>query len=247
MDVREWDITLSPFSATFSRDITFPFLIGNGLGVIDNTTLIVVNNVPPQSIYEMDITTTSAVGTYKFDLPPTHQVAGDILLTTTNKLLVTTASSPNSYLLQYDYLTGNLELTITLNPTVAEGPWGIFENSGNIYVAGSLGGIYSIDTTSPYNITLVNNVGNQIYGASQIPSCLTNDFIIPTCRCYSITNTNIYNTLSFRYYDCDGVLINETIPPNSSRKFCGNGVTSVGQGTLVGDCDVSCKGAYPNT
>ena len=126
----------------------------------------------------MNITATSAVATYKFNLPPTHIVAGDILLTTTNKLLVTTAASTNIYLLQYDYLTGTLELTITLNPTFYGGPWGIFQDSGNIYVASSLGGIYQIGTTSPYNITLINDTGHSIYGASQIPSCLNSEFII---------------------------------------------------------------------
>jgi len=178
--VREWDITLSPFSATFNRDITFPFTVGNGLGVIDNQTLITTNESSPQSVYEMDITTTTAVDTFKFNLPPTHLVAGDIMLTTTNKLLVTTAESPNIYLLQYDYLTGVLELTITLNPTVGGGPWGIFEEFGNIYITDSLGRIYNVDTSSPYNITLINSTGNLIYGASQSPVCLTTDFTTPT-------------------------------------------------------------------
>ena len=179
--VREWNITLNPFIATYSRDLNFPFSIGNGLGVINDTTLIVTNGYVPQSIYEMDITTNTPISTYKFDLPIGHSVSGDILLTTTNKLLVTTDESVNIYLLQYDYLTGNLELTITLNPTVVD-PWGIFENSGNIYVATGGGDVYSVNTNFPYNITFVNNTGHPVYGASQVPSCLTSSFttIIPT-------------------------------------------------------------------
>ena len=176
--VREWNITLNPFTSTYSRDLNFPFFIGAGLGVIDDTTLIVTNISAPQSIYEMDITTNTPVPTYKFDLPTGHTVSGDILLTTTNKLLVTTSESPNIYLLQYDYLTGILELTITLNPTVSGGPWGIFENSGNIYVATGAGDVYSVNTNSPYNVTSVSNTGNPIYGASQVPSCLDTDFTI---------------------------------------------------------------------
>ena len=179
--VREWNITLNPFTATYSRDLNFPFSIGAGLGVINDTTLIVTNGYVPQSIYEMDITTNTPISTYKFDLPIGHSISGDILLTTTNKLLVTTNESVNIYLLQYDYLTGNLELTITLNPTVVD-PWGIFENSGNIYVATGGGDVYSVNTNFPYNITFVSNTGHPVYGASQVPSCLTSSFttIIPT-------------------------------------------------------------------
>lgn len=177
--VIEWNITLSPFTATYNRNLTFPIPIGNGLGVINDTTLIVSSYGAPESIYEMDITTNTPVSTYKFDLPPTQSVSGDILLTTTNKLLVTTEDGPNKYLLQYDYLTGNLELSITLNPTVTGGPYGIFEDSGNIYVADGNGNVYSVDTTLPYNISLINNTGHVVYGGSQIPSCLDSELIIP--------------------------------------------------------------------
>ena len=180
--IREWNITLSPFTSIYNRNLTLPFPIGNGLSVINDTTLIVSNAITPQSIYEMDITTNTPVSTYKFDLPPTHSVSGDMLLTTTNKLLVTTQDTPISsdiYLLQYDYSTGNLELTIPLNPTITGGPWGIFEDSGNIYVATGNGNVYSIGTTIPYNITLINNTSNGILGSSQVPSCLDTEFNIP--------------------------------------------------------------------
>jgi hypothetical protein len=67
------------------------------------------------------------------------------------------------------------------------------------------------------------------------------------CGCYAITNTNSYNTLVIKYYNCSGILLNLSIPPNSFGKFCGTGVTTAGQGTLIGACDASCIGTYPNT
>jgi len=67
------------------------------------------------------------------------------------------------------------------------------------------------------------------------------------CGCYTITNTNSYNTLAIKYYDCSGVVINLAIPPNSYGKFCGTGVTTVGQGTFIGPCNGACSGTYPNT
>ena len=245
-NILEWNITLNPFSATLNRSLTPPFNLSPGLGAINNTSLIVGDNSTPQKLYELNITTNTPVATLKITLPVSHEVAGDVLLTTTNKLLVTTINNSlfDYHLLQYNYATGVLELDVTINTVYA--PYGLFQNNGNIYVVDSGGNVYTVNTVSPYNTTYIQNLVGNVNGASQVPSCLTNELIIPTCRCYSITNTNIYNTLSFKYYNCDGVLINKTIPPNSYGKFCGNGVTSVGQGTLVGDCDVNCEGTYPN-
>jgi len=246
-NILEWNITLNPFSAVLNRSLTPPFSIGPGLGAINDTTLIVGDTSSPQKLYELNITTNTPVATLKVTLPTSYTVAGDILVTTTNKLLVTATNEAlyNFHLLQYNYATGVLELDVTINTFF--GPLGLFQNNGNIYVVDSGGNVYTVNTVSPYNTTYIQNLVGNVYGASQVPSCLTSQFIIPTCRCYSITNTNIYNTLSLKYYDCDGVLISLTIPPNSSGKFCGTGVTTVGQGTLVGDCDISCKGTYPNT
>jgi hypothetical protein len=151
----------------------------------------------------------------------------------------------NYHLLQYNYSTGVLELDVTINTFYA--PYGLFQNNGNIYVVDSGGNVYTVNTISPYNTTYIQNLVGNVYGASQVPSCLTNELIIPNCGCYTITNTNSYNTLGIKYYDCNGILINLTIPPNSYGKFCGTGVTSVGQGTFIGDCDGTCSGTYPNT
>lgn len=179
--VREWDITLSPFTITFNRDITFTGDTGAGLCSVDDTTLIVTDSSQgwPFKIMEVDILGVSPVYTYKFDLPLFRIIAGDMLLTTTNKLLVTTSEAPSytqSYLSQYDYSTGYFELDIPLS---IPAPYGLFEDNGVLYITDGSGDVYSASTSSPYTISLIQNTGYSVFGSSQIPSCVLNDFETP--------------------------------------------------------------------
>jgi hypothetical protein len=175
-NILEWNITLNPFSAISNRSITPPFNLSPGLASVDDFTLIVGDLETPQNLYELNILTNTPVATLKITLPTSHIVAGDILLTTTGKLLVTTVSDTNFHLLQYDYTTGSLELNIVLGVFYA--PFGLFENNDNVYVTDIAGNVYTVDTISPYNTTYIQSAGSYIYGASQVPSCLTTDFTI---------------------------------------------------------------------
>jgi outer membrane protein assembly factor BamB len=176
-NIKEWNITLNPFSATLNRSLTPPFNLSPGLGAINDTTLIVGDLSTPQKLYELNITTNTPVATLKVTLPASHEVAGDVLLTTTNKLLVLTSVGVVRHLLQYNYTNGSLELDIILGITFA--PYGLFQDNGNIYVTDAAGGnIYRVDTVSPYNTTFIQSAESFIFGASQVPSCLTVNFIV---------------------------------------------------------------------
>jgi len=178
--VNEWDITLSPFTAVFNRTITLPHNTGPGLGAIDDTTLIAVNNtVAPNQVVTLDITTSNAVSTYKFDMMAGRTVAGDLLKTTTDKVLITNYdSSSTQYITQYDFNTGLVDVDITLSPTISS-PWGIAEDSGNIYVfngSSTTNNVFSIDVNYPYVLTLEGSTGYSVYGASQVPTCINTHF-----------------------------------------------------------------------
>jgi surface protein len=178
--VNEWDITLSPFTAVFNRTITLPHTTGPGLGAIDDTTLIAVNNtVAPNQVVTLDITTSSAVSTYKFDMMANREVAGDLLKTTTDKVLITNYDgSFSQYITQYDFNTGIVDVDITLSPTISS-PWGIAEDSGNIYVfngSSTTNNVFSIDVNYPYALTLEGSTGYSVYGASQVPTCINTHF-----------------------------------------------------------------------
>jgi hypothetical protein len=179
-NIREWDITLSPFTSSFNRVITLPTTIQPGLGAIDDTTLISVrNDLTPRKVVTIDITTSTGVFTDKFDMILGRNVSGDILLTTTNKVLITNspAASSDRYITQHDYATGTVEFDILISPTIND-PYGLFIDSGNIYIIDGISGtVYLINNVSPYNLTPVGNVQPFTNGASQLPSCLNTNFV----------------------------------------------------------------------
>lgn len=173
--INEYNITLSPWSATFNRQINVPtnITMGAGMGAISNTELITTDNsVSPNRIISLNITTTTAVSTVIGSLTLGRRVAGDILVTTTNKILVTNEiTNGNRYLSQYSYPAGIFEGEVNITNSV-QYPWGIFINNSMIYVVnGTDGNLINVNVNSPYTLTPNGSIGSFVSGASQIPSC----------------------------------------------------------------------------
>jgi hypothetical protein len=195
----EYNITLQPFSAILNRVIPYPagYTASPGLGAINNYTILAVNNATtPYSVVEINVSGPSAVMNTQFFLNDINRrVSGDFFKTTTNKFIVTLSTrtgTPIQYFIaQYDYLLGTLDIEIPLSIT---SNLGIFEDNGNIYIgegnqSGIFGNVYQIATSSPYNVTLINNTGLFIAGASQVPDCLTVDFSIAPSQTPTSTQT----------------------------------------------------------
>lgn len=182
----EYDITLSPFSATFNRNISYsglPFVSSYGLAAISNTVILAVNanDFLNQVVVEIDVSDgNNPIMTTKFPLIVGRFITGDFYKTTTNKFIAlnTDYATSKCYVTQWDYLTGGLpEVDIEL--TIPCDTFGLFEDNGNIYITESTSStkLYSIDKDSPYAITEVCVITPlTINGASQIPSCLNNNF-----------------------------------------------------------------------
>lgn len=182
--IREWNITLSPFSSTFVREISNSvntITLSAGLFAISDTKLVTSNveiGVYPITIIEINLpsstSTTLTSGNYveMFDLPSDRTNTDDILITTDSKLLVTNRSTNgNYYLTQFSYPDGNLELDIQISPTISNSA-SIFIEGGVIYlIDGPSQYVYSIDTTYPYNLTLITAPSFSVAGASTILSC----------------------------------------------------------------------------
>jgi hypothetical protein len=177
--IQEWNITLNPFTATLSRTIALPHNIGAGLGAINDTTLVATNtSVTPNTVVTLDVTNDSAISTYKFDLVVggnNRTIAGDLLLTTTNKLITTNTLVGVAHATQFDYATGTVEVDTNIGGTIS-GPFGLYIENNDIYIMNINGNVYRINKTSPYGITLVGSTGVTIFGASQVPSALTTNF-----------------------------------------------------------------------
>ena len=173
-----------PFNVTGSTTIPLPFQSGAGLGVIDDTTLITNNQVlpfgSPSDFYEVDLTIPSTpVLTQLFPLVLGRYISGDILYIpgVTPKIIVTYAN-PNStqaWVTQHNYITGSVEVDISL-PFVT--PWGLFSDNTGVYVIDALtSNLYSISTSFPYTVTLVNTIPSiSVAGSSSIPSCSISSF-----------------------------------------------------------------------
>ena len=177
--ILEWNITLNPFTATLNRTITLPHTIGAGLGAINDTTLITTNtSVTPNTVVTLDVTNDSAISTYKFDLVVSgsnRTIAGDLLLTTTNKVITTNNLNGIAHATQFDYATGTVEVDTNIRDVIP-GPYGLYIENNNIYIMNVNGDVYEIGKTSPYNLTVAGNTGVTVYGASQVPSALTANF-----------------------------------------------------------------------
>ena len=182
----EYNITLSPFSATFFRFITYPtsFFSSYGLASISNTVILAVNSIDflNQVVVEIDVSGTSPVMTTKFPLIVGRYITGDFYKTTTNKFIALNTDDATSicYVTQWDYSTSTTEPEVDVELTIGCGTYGLFEDSGNIYITESTSStkLYSIDKNSPYTITEVCVITPlTINGASQIPSCLNNNLI----------------------------------------------------------------------
>jgi hypothetical protein len=178
--IKEWNITLNPWSATFSQDIYLYYGANSaGLFAVNNNLLILVRRGNPQSVYELNPSLpinnpTNPV--FKFNLPSNYSVAGDYLLTTSNKLLLTMyGPSSGRYFVQIDYATGGLDFPPVQVGDATTGlttPFGIYEWNSNIYIINNDGAISGISTTYPYTLTPAQNIGTNVNGASQLYNCL---------------------------------------------------------------------------
>jgi uncharacterized protein (TIGR02145 family) len=178
--ILEYNITLSPWSINFNRYIDYPsgIYLGVGLGAITDT-LLISTDIPSGTIIELDITGSTAIVTNTLaTLDSGYSITGDILLTTTGKIICTANNSGGIIkLLQYDALTGIKEVDVDITSYfISEYPLGVFEYDNKLYLAGN--NLYEVDLISPYILTMVNSLSFQTSGASSAPSCGTVNLIV---------------------------------------------------------------------
>jgi len=178
VNIMEWDITLSPFTATFNRTI----LLGDGTSVgsmcaLNDTTLILYGDYVPSvyNVIEVDITTGTSVNTSVIPLPTDYNPKVNPLYITTGELLVVAEDTTTSlyHILQYNYATATLEFDITLD--VGMVITSIYQCNCNIYVTNSSGTVYVLIKAAPYPLLETVSVIaiDDITGATQIGSCVT--------------------------------------------------------------------------
>jgi hypothetical protein len=217
MVIRESNITSTPFTSTFNRNIALPagYKPANGLVAINDTTLVGINKVqypgigtnPIKDEYfvvEYNISGATAVATVKFKTPQFKKPVGGFIRTTGSspKIIMLTqpdyAPGSNLSLSQYDYNTGQLEVLQQLTQPASPNNTGLVTANGNLYIMGF--NVYKINTTFPYATTFTQSPGTQLVNASQLPSC-SNVTLTPN-TCYGglppigVPNTVTYNGIT---------------------------------------------------
>lgn len=194
--IREWNITLNPFTAVFYRVINLGFAIGNAIGVKSNNVLVTTNSeVTPNRYVEINITNPTPVVTNKANLSDFDQVVGSIVNGNDGNFYVLIQNNLNEPFLDYylkivnssDYTTlFELELT----PTILGEPSGLFldpqlGNNEIIYLVDSTAGVYQVTLSQPNSVFLVGAIGGAVITPAlyQGNSCFTPEFTLPALPC----------------------------------------------------------------
>jgi len=249
----EWDIVLSPFSAIFNRNITFPvgFTTSSGMVAIDDVTLITVDDsTTPQDVVEMDVTGLAGVPTIMFSLQTDRVAIGNMLYTTEAKLIIINQDTISSdyFITQYDYPTSVIE--IDLNVGTSYDLVTLSECNCVIFAGDTSGNLYAVDELLSGILIPIFGTGLVLESATQVASCVpqslnsngnnittttTTTVFVPNPFCYTITVSG-NGSATFTWIDYLGVgqfqtLTNETIYICAQLNTI-NGVTNNG-GVIV--------------
>ena len=252
VDIKEWDITLSPFTATFNRDITFGDTpSGAGNIALSNTVLLYVDAAQtPQEIVEADVTTNTVVKTSQFAIQANRTVISNLLYTNKGKLILVSQDTVSSdyYLTQYTYDGGAVDLDINIGAVKANI---IYEcdclirlidtdGAGNatsylVYPDGTISA-GEASTDSPALISgavsskyLSCGIENTTTTTTSSSTTTTTTTLSPTCNEYEVSGpTALY------YTDCFGQQAIVSVGSGQTENVCAS--VAIPGATLIGPC-----------
>ena len=182
-----WDITLSPFSATFNTVIPFPgaFTTSSGIVALNDTTLVAIDDsASPQDVVELvldcNVTPPAFTATVQFGLQTDRTAIGNMLYTTSGKLIVINQDVITSdyYLTQYDYSTGVIGLDLNIGSSIV--PTSIFQCECLIYITDNSNNIYVVNPEDATPLLNANITSQIIESSAQAVSCISTSLIEPT-------------------------------------------------------------------
>jgi hypothetical protein len=249
--IEEWDITLNPFTATFSRSIALPggFTTSSGIAALNNTTLIATDDsVSPEEIVELDITTLTAVSTTQFALQANRTATSNPLYTTDGKLVIVNRDSVSTdyYLSQYDYATGVLEVDANIGSVQGIV---LFDCDCVVWLMTPNSDVYYISPDSTHTPILGINLGESITTGSQILSCVGKSLTNPTTTttttpaptttttttlCGTCLEYEVSGPTAIYYNDCYGNQQTLVVPSGQTENVCS--CSAIPGATLIGLC-----------
>ena len=182
--ITEYTTTKSPFSATFVRDITVPLLPEvniQGLAARstnDLQTIFYNTGTTSWEYYNLIITGTTAITQNFYTITGSltgATVIRQLFTTTTGKSIIMGIDGVNTIIQQYPHSSGGtLEVEIILSGVTNY--YGIIEEGSNLYLLNNTFEVYSIQTTSPYNLSLYQTSSGGFGTTSQDYLCHTVNF-----------------------------------------------------------------------
>jgi len=174
----QWDITLTPFSATFNTSFNFPvgFTTISGIASKNDEIIIAVNNTSHNVV---EINTDTNVLTNIITLPSNRIAIGNLIYTPSDRLLLLTKNTVtnNYYLLQYVYSTGVIEYDIHITTIT---PTNLYECNCWIFVLDSIGQSWMLQKTSPYDLLLAETFSNIPISITQVSTCYSPEIPVTT-------------------------------------------------------------------
>lgn len=196
-----WDITLSPFSATFNTTIPFPvgFTTSSGIVALNDSTIVAIDDsASPQDVVELvldcNVNPPTFTSTVQFSLQTDRVAKGNPLYVQTGEIIIINQDSTTYtyYISQYNYSTGVLELDINIGSVEASS---LFQCDCDIFVTATNGDLYMMIKAVPYALFyLGTNVGvSNITSATQVATCVTSS-ITENSNISTTTTTTIAPT-----------------------------------------------------
>ena len=182
--VTELDITIDPFTNTYSREVVINLDYNKEVFAINNDNLVVVaanTGTSTTYVYDVDITGSTGNATNLFEVLGSlsgSNFVRDIKVSTQDKvLLIGDDGIGDTYLQQYNYVSGGtLEVEINLSGITNVGS--LVESNDQFYILNNSNEVYQINLTAPYLITFEKTSTTPIgFGrTSQRYGCITQKF-----------------------------------------------------------------------
>lgn len=167
--IYEWNITLTPFLATYYRSFNLSFntdlfdSLNTGLFAINNTLLVGSIKLKDTNISEFIQINLSGTPYISYSGFRTTIYGDcdihDLIVTSTNKILFTIEGTNQRKLVQRSFSTFKSESEVNLNSNT---PTSVFEFETNLFIGDTSGNIYGVSKTYPYSNTLSESI-NKTY------------------------------------------------------------------------------------
>ena len=172
-DLREYNMTLCPFSLTLNRTFTnsgFPNQFPtNGLAAIDQNNLLSTGGGlnGQVSVVKYNITTNNLIPTILFYLPYNRQLSGDLIYVpntpTGPKIITLTFEAPwtqnLNFISQFNATTGAIEMDKNIPSNLINSPYGLFTKDNKIYIQNENDStVWNVGLNSPYPFIYTNQI-----------------------------------------------------------------------------------------